>query len=362
MDRRQSIVTDKTARSSGPVHRPSDPSGASRGSLPAGELSTDISTELSVGDDTGNASHQPPPYSSPSDTFQDLQARLQLPKGPQYYPGLPILDYRQYLPPLFDLSPDSITITSKANYLSENAGALATLVRSLATVPPKPQIIIQGNRGRKLDFSIKLNLMNLLVPNDPKDRLDYLRCVSKDEVALRGGSDPGLKPDFGADNGLEAWCDRFVKDSTTIKSFTVERVVANFDTNWLEGQVRSLVASTDYKGQVTVQFLITHAKVIIQNPDKHNKFLTSVTSLFSSKSKYEVVKAVWPFATSKNGEQGRKCVVQSEKTWWEEWRDPIRFAIGTKRQGWVTNEDKLECIMEGRGKGIKLIDWGSEFD
>ncbi|KAI8962291.1 hypothetical protein F5Y11DRAFT_194967 [Daldinia sp. FL1419] len=365
MDSPSSIVADKTARSTGPVHRPSDPSGAtkgSRGSIPTAEIPTDIPTEPLTRDVTGSSFSQPPPYSGPSDTSLEPQARSHLPKGPQYYPGLPILDYSQYLPPLFDLSPDSTTITSKANYLSENTNALATLIRGLATVPPKPQIIIQGNRGRKVDFSIKLNLMNLLVPNDPNDRLDYLRCVSKDEVALRGGSEPGLKPDFGVDNGLEAWCDRFTKDSTTIKSFTLERVIANFDTNWLEGQARSLVASTDYKGQVTVQFLVTHAKVVIQNPDKYNKFLKSVTSLFSSKSKYEVVKAVWPFATTKNGEQGRKCVVQSELTWWEEWRDPIRFAIGTKRQGWVTNEDKLECIMEGRGKGIKLIDWGSEFD
>ncbi|KAI1800246.1 hypothetical protein F4811DRAFT_539820 [Daldinia bambusicola] len=363
MDNHQAIVSDKAVSSTGRVHRPLDPRRIARRPVPAAELPADIPVELPAGDDgMTDASSQPPPYSSPSDASLDSQTHYHLPKGPQYYPGLPVLDYRQYLPPLFELSPDSTTITSKANYLSENAKALATLLRNLATVPPKPQIIIQGNRGRKVDFNIKLNLMNLLVPNDPKDRLDYLRCVGKDEVALRGGSEPGLKPDFGADSGLDAWCDRFVKDSTTIKSFTLERVVANFDISWLEGQVRSLVASTDYKGQVTVQFLITHAKVVVQNPDKYNKLLTAITSPFSSKSRYEVVKAVWPFATSKNGEQGRKCVVQSEKTWWEEWRDPIRFAIGTKRQGWVTNEDKLECIMEGRGKGIKLIDWGSEFD
>ncbi|KAI1401168.1 hypothetical protein F4819DRAFT_336967 [Hypoxylon fuscum] len=367
-DNRRSIVADKTARSAGPVHRTADAAGPSsppavaelpaepRAGLPGG-----YPVELPADDYTaGMQHHKPPPYSSPSDSSLDPQARSQLPKGPQYYPGLPVLDYRQYSPPMFELSADSTTISSKASYLSENSKALATLLRSLATVPPKPQVLIQGNRGRKVDFSIKLNLMNLLVSGDPHDRLDYLRCVGKDEVALRGGSEPGLKPDFGVDNGLEAWCDRFIKDSTSIKTFTLERVVANLDTNWLEGQIRSLVAATDYKGQVTVQFPVTHAKVIIQNPDKHNKFLTSVTSLFSSKSKYEVVKAVWPFATGRNGEHGRRCIVQSEKTWWEEWRDPIKFAIATKRQGWVTNEDKLECIMESKGKGISLIDWGPE--
>ncbi|OTA69519.1 hypothetical protein K449DRAFT_384463 [Hypoxylon sp. EC38] len=366
---RRSIIVDKVTRSAGPVHRASDAAGPSS-PPPVAELPAETQTglteghpaELPVGDLSQNAQHHlPPPYSGPSDTSLDPNAQSQSQKGPQYYPGLPVLDYRQYLPPLFELSADTTTISSKASYLTENSKALATLLRSLATVPPKPQVLIQGNRGRKVDFSIKLNLMNLLVPNDPHDRLDYLRCVGRDEVALRGGSEPGLKPDFGADNGLEAWCDRFVKDTTTIKTFTLERVVANLDTNWIEGQIRSLVASTDYKGQVTVQFPVTHAKVVIQNPDKHNKFFTSVTALFSSKSKYEVVKAVWPFATGRNGEHGRRCVVQSEKTWWEEWRDPIKYAIATKRQGWVTNEDKLECIMESKGKGVSLIDWGPDF-
>ncbi|KAI1407038.1 hypothetical protein F5Y13DRAFT_175813 [Hypoxylon sp. FL1857] len=366
---RKSIVADKVTRSAGPVHRASDAAGPSS-PAPVAELAAEPPTglpgghpaELPAGDLSPNAqNHLPPPYSSPSDTSLDPQARSQPQKGPQYYPGLPVLDYRQYSPPMFELSADTTTISSKANYLTENSKALATLLRSLATVPPKPQVLVRGNRGRKVDFSIKLNLMNLLVPDDPHNRLDYLRCVGRDEVALRGGSEPGLKPDFGVDNGLEAWCDRFIKDTTSIKTFTLERVVANLDTNWIEGQIRSLVASTDYKGQVTVQFPVTHAKVVIQNPDKHNKFLTSVAALFSSKSKYEVVKAVWPFATGRNGEHGRRCVVQSEKTWWEEWRDPIKYAIATKRQGWVTNEDKLECIMESKGKGVSLVDWGPEF-
>ncbi|KAI1447596.1 hypothetical protein F5Y02DRAFT_415593 [Annulohypoxylon stygium] len=370
MDSQPSIVTDKAARSTGAVHRTQDGEAGPSNPPPAAELSAEIAVgrpggppaELSAGDlTTNNQHHKPPPYSGPSDNTLDPQARSQLPRGPQYYTGLPILDYRQYSPPMFELSADSTTISSKAHYLSENPKALASLLRTLATVPPKPQVFIQGNRGRKVDFSLKLNLMNLLVPTDPHDRLDYLRCVGKDEMALRGASEPGLKPDFGVDNGLEAWCERFVKDSTTIKSFTLERVVANLDTNWIEGQIRSLIATTDYKGQVTVQFPVTHSKVVIHNPDKHNKFLTSVTSLFTSKSKYEVIKAVWPFATGRNGEHGRRCVVQNEKTWWEEWRDPIKYAIATKRQGWVTNEDKLECIMESKGKGVSLVDWGPDY-
>ncbi|KAH7035414.1 uncharacterized protein B0I36DRAFT_360788 [Microdochium trichocladiopsis] len=303
----------------------------------------------------------PPPYSGPSHAALESHVQQQqqgaVPLGPQYYPGLPAIDYRQYLPPLFEMSTDTTTITSKASYLSQNPGALAGLVRTLAAVPPKPMITLQGKRGNKVDFNVKLNLFNLLVPRDPGLRMDYLRLVGSDEMAFRGGAQAALKPDLTSDGGLEEWCDRFCKDPATVKTFMLERVVANLDTNWLEGQLRSLVAATEYKGVVTVQFPITHAKVIVQNPDKVNKFFTSVTTLFAGKAKYEVVKAVWPFATARNGDSGRKVLVQSEKTWWEEWKEPIRYAVVTKRHGWITNEDKLEFIMEGKGRQMPGINW-----
>ncbi|KAK3369039.1 hypothetical protein B0T24DRAFT_532335 [Lasiosphaeria ovina] len=299
----------------------------------------------------------PPPYSGPS-TSTPHEPRPQH-KGPQRYPGLPLLDYRLYSPPLFILSADHTTIRSTAPYLSSNASALAALVRSQSTVPPKPQIHIVGKRGSKLDFDIKLNLMNLLVPEDMRQRMDYIRCVADGELAMRGGVKPSLEPEVG-DGGLDEWCRRFVEDSGSVKTFTLERVVANMDINWLEGQIRSMVASTGYKGLVTITFPVSHAKVVVQNPDKVNKFFTSVATLFAGKKKYEVAKAVWPFATHKNGEPGRRCIVQSEETWWREWKDPIRYAIATKREGWVTNEDKLEAIMEGTGKA-PTMDWGPEY-
>ncbi|KAH8912847.1 hypothetical protein BR93DRAFT_922814 [Coniochaeta sp. PMI_546] len=301
----------------------------------------------------------PPPYSGPSSPH-DNRAPRSAPKGPQRYPGLPQLDYRLYSPPLFELSSDCTTIKSTAPYLSANATALVSLVRAQSTVPPKPQVHITGKRGSKVDFAVKLNLMSLLVPDDPRKRMDYIRCVGSGEPALRGGPKPSLEPEVG-DGGLEEWARRFVEDQAGVKTFTLERVVANMDVEWLEGQIRSLVAGTGYRGVVAVNFPVTHAKVVVQNPDRVNRFFTSVATLFAGKRRYEVVKAVWPFATHKNGEPGRRCVVQSEETWWREWKDPIRYSIATKRHGWVTNEDKLEVIMEGVGKGVGTVDWGPEY-
>ncbi|KUI68809.1 hypothetical protein VM1G_04157 [Cytospora mali] len=326
----------------------------------------------------GSSSHQqshenpltPPPYSGPSTSSQlnlpvtpATPGQEQQPQQPQTHPGLPHLDYRIYSPPLFELSSDCTTIKSTAPYLSNTVQALTSLVRTQSTVPPKPQVHITGRRGHRVDFAIKLNLMTLLVPEDPRQRMDYIRCAGAGEVAYRGGTRPGLEPDVGDDAGLEEWARRFVEDTSSVKTFVLERTVANLDTTWLEGQIRSLVASMAYRGVVTVTFPITHARVVVQNPDKVNKLFTGLTALFMGKSTYEVVKAVWPFATCAKGEAAeaggaRRCVVQSEEQWWKEWAQPIKFAIATRRRGWVTNEDKLEAIMEGKGKGMSTVNWG----
>lgn len=307
----------------------------------------------------------PPPYSGPSHAstssaaVDQPQQRNAATKAFPRYPGLPKIDYRIYSPPLFKLSSDFTTLSSKAEYLSVNAAALVNLIRTQAAVPPKPQIHVKGMRGRKVDFDIRLNLMSLLIPEDERLRMDYTRCVGHDELAYRGTMRPDTLPEVG-DGGLEEWARRFVEDKASIKTFVMERVVANLDVAWLEGQLRSLIATTKYKGSVDVTFLVTHSKVQVQNPDKVNQFFTSVTSLFSGKNRYEVVKVVWPFASTKSGEPNRKCVVQSEEVWWREWRDPIRYAIAQKRQGWVTVEDKLEAVMEGKGDTKDLIDWGPD--
>jgi hypothetical protein len=308
---------------------------------------------------TDDRSATPPPYSGPSTSSQSGSVQARLPKGPGFYPGLPRLDYRLYSPPLFELSSDCTTLSSRAQYLTTNADALISFIRRQASVPPKPHVQVTGTRGRKVDFDIKLNLMNLLVPDDPKARMDYIRCVGEGELAHRGGVKPDVLPEVG-DGGLEEWCRRFVEDASQVKSFALQRVVANLDTDWIEGHVRSLIASTEYKGVVSIKFPTTHYKVVVQSADKVNKFFTSVTTFFTGRQKYEIVQAVWPFATAKHGEPGRQCIVQSEEVWWHEWKDPIKYAVATKRHGWVTNEDKLEAIMEGKGKGVSLVDWGPE--
>ncbi|KAI3401337.1 hypothetical protein diail_11420 [Diaporthe ilicicola] len=369
---------DRLGRESPPTPNPSSsaeiPTTAPSGNLPGAGNSYRVQPCLDL-----------PPYSGPSSTsYLDLalpahqqQQQQQQPHPPQEYPGLPRLDYRLYSPPLFELSSDCTTIKSTAPYLSSTVEALTALVRAQSTVPPKPQIHITGKRGGKVDFAIKLNLLPLLVPEVTlgsqqqlqQGPVSYIRCVGSGEVALRGGTRPELLPNLGDEAGLEQWARRFVNDPNQVKAFVLERVVTNLDTNWLSSQIRILVNSLNYKGVVTVSFPVSHSKVVVQSPDRVNKFFTGITTLFAGKRTYEVVKAVWPFATRERTEPSaaadgapRRCMVQSEDQWWREWAQPIRYAIATKRHGWVTNEDKLEAIMEGKGKGLSAVDWSEEFD
>ena len=73
-------------------------------------------------------------------------------------------------------------------------------------------------------------------------------------------------------------------------------------------------------------------------------------SLFSASGtrkvkKYEVIKAVWPFCTI--DESGNKVYTrQSEDDWVQEWKQTIPYVFLTMKQGWVSEDDKMEALMD----------------
>ena len=141
--------------------------------------------------------------------------------------------------------------------------------------------------------------------------------------------------------------------------FTIQRVVTNWDTEYLDGRLRALIASTGYRNQVTITFPMTHSKIEVQSPDKVNKFFTNVQSIFTGINKYYVVKIVWPYASVPPGEDGRRFAVQSEESWWNDWKEAIKHAILSGRKGWVTVEDRLEFLMSPDKDKGKVKDWDS---
>jgi len=288
-----------------------------------------------------NRPNTPPPYSGP--THPSLASP---PPSSQsaIYPGLPKLDYSLYHPPSFTLSKDQTAITSTEPRYSTYPAALVSLIQSVATVPPKPIIRIVGKGSDGPEFDVRINMMNLIIPEGPQARMNYVKIIGKGEKGWRGEAKETVVPDLSG--GLEGWARRFCEDGSAIKYFTLERTVQNWDTSALEGRLLSLISSLSYRGHVTISFSLHHSKVIVRSPDKLNRFFSNVTSLFTGVKKYEIVKAVWPYANGPPGDEGRRCTVQSEEVWWGEWKDAIKHAIVARRKGWVTVEDRLKFLME----------------
>ncbi|KAK0111486.1 hypothetical protein ONS95_001841 [Cadophora gregata] len=355
MSREPTIPRKGISEPSVAVHRPSytEPSSSSSQQHP------EIQSQQQNQDD--EQTNEPPPYSGPTSS---AMTRAPAPQPQPTYPGLPRLNYSLYTPPTFTLSDDQKTLTSYSPELSIYPTKLISLIQSLATVPPKPQIRIIGKSSNgEVDFDVRLNLMNLIVPEEGKagsGRMNYVKVIGKGEMGFRGEGKEALVPDL---RSLEEWARRYCEDQNSIKRFVLDRTVINWDTSYLEGRLLSLISSTSYRGHVTLSFPLTHSRVVVHSPDKVNRFFSDVTKLFTGTKKYEVVKSVWPYADiarGENGGVGRRCAVQEEEVWFADWRDAIRHAIVAKRKGWVTVEDRLEFLMEPKpGEVGKPADWGS---
>ncbi|TVY30300.1 hypothetical protein LHYA1_G001605 [Lachnellula hyalina] len=270
--------------------------------------------------DDHDRSNTPPPYSGP--TTPSMSAPRAPPPQNITHPGLPHLDYRLYAPSTFLLSADKSEIKSYETRLSTYPNALVSLIQSVATVPPKPHVRIVGKSSDgTVDFDVTMNAMNLIVPDaDRKGKMNYVRIIGPGETGFRGDTKETLAPDLG---NLDNWARSYCADTSAIKH-------------------------TAYRGHCTVSFPLTHSRVVIHSPDKVNRFFSSVTKVFTGTKKYEVIKSIWPYADVPRGETGRRCAVQEEEVWFNDWKDAIRHAVLGRRRGWVTGEDRLEFLMEPR--------------
>ncbi|TVY31813.1 hypothetical protein LSUB1_G008624, partial [Lachnellula subtilissima] len=256
------------------------------------------------------------------------------------YPGLPHLDYRLYAPSTFLLSADKSEIKSYETRLSTYPNALVSLIQSVATVPPKPHVRIVGKSSDgTVDFDVTMNAMNLIVPDaDRKGKMNYVRIIGPGETGFRGETKETLAPDLG---NLDNWARSYCADTSAIKQFVLERTVINWDTSYLEGRLLSLINSTAYRGHCTVSFPLTHSRVVIHSPDKCDEGVYGHKEIRGHQS-------IWPYADVPRGETGRRCAVQEEEMWFNDWKDAIRHAVLGRRRGWVTGEDRLEFLMEPR--------------
>ena len=156
----------------------------------------------------------PPPYSGPTSPSMSQPQPVQ---SQPHYPGLPTLEYRLYTPATFTLSSDATTITSYEPRYSVYPTALVSLIQSLAKVPPKPQIRIVGKSAGHgdIDFDVKINFMNLIVTDDIKRRMNYVKLIGPGDMGFRGEIFQTTSPSITG--GLEELARLFCADSASIK-------------------------------------------------------------------------------------------------------------------------------------------------
>jgi hypothetical protein len=304
-----------------------------------------------------------PAYSGPSSS-SDASAQIST-------TGLPNIDFAKYEIPESTVSDDNVTTMTNLSILSQDPVTLEKFIREQASLPPKPHVRITGTHTKKArgcgddedvvvtDFDVKLNLLPYIV-REEGDRWNYVKLVDDNEEAFRGGN---AKTTGQGGEGLKDWVERFCEDSAKFKSFTLERVVHNWDTDYLDGQIRALIAAINYQGHLSITFPISRSRVTVNAPLEVSSvrftwpytWWTSRTVL--QPKKYEVVKSVWPYA--KTAAQPREYAVQGEESWWSDWKFPIRHAILSKSTGWVSVEDRMEVAIGGlRGLNESPKNWG----
>lgn len=87
-------------------------------------------------------------------------------------------------------------------------------------MPPKPQIRIVGKSGGgsgDVDFDVKINLMNLIVTDDAKKRMNYVKLIGPNDTGFRGELSQTKTP--SVTGGLEEWTRLFCEDRGAIKQF-----------------------------------------------------------------------------------------------------------------------------------------------
>ncbi|KAL1885489.1 ATP-dependent RNA helicase [Paecilomyces lecythidis] len=315
-------------------------------------------------EDNNSVAHEehpePPPYSSPVTAQPSLGSNQQRPfRYLSNNPSLPNLDYSKYQIPECTVSKDGTIITYHRPLCSDGK-ALAQFIKEQAALPPLPYIRILGGSPRDLqpDFDVRINMLRYFLPTRPSTRLNYLKLVEDGQLAFRGKNTQTTTPN--AKNGIEDWARRFCSENSSLKTFTLERHITNWDTSYIEGQIRSLIAATGYTNHVTVTFPVRYSKITVQ--PRGEGFIATLFSPILEKRRYEVARAVWPYATLPPGleseDAGRSCAVQTEEAWWRDWKDVLKLAIVTRRHGWVTLDDILEFRMSPIEPQIPKNPWG----
>jgi hypothetical protein len=310
------------------------------------------------------------------------------------------------------------TITHFQRY-SQDASILESMIRDQAAYPPNYAIRLrgthtetfktrEGKKERKVitDFDIRVNMTHLLVCPNPKHAQDPTPCnldphphpqphdppqdmstPSCKYITILGPNDKGYRGsilssvdkvplDPEAPTTLASWCNAYVSDPHTVKTFTLRKDIRLHDSARLEELCRNLINKTSYRGHTTISFETTLNTIIVNSPCRLNSwrykwwlrwlcylsFLWLLTwpILFFSTRRYEVVTAVFPYRLNPARSRLAKPLVQSEEEFFREWEQSIMRAVLGQHQGWVDGIYREETAQMTRAGNAVMTVQSSE--
>jgi hypothetical protein len=146
---------------------------------------------------------------------------------------------------------------------------------------------------------------------------------------------------------LASWCEAYVSDPRSVKTFTIRRKILHHDAETMKALCRDLILRTSYHGHIHISFPTTQACITVYSPCRLNDwrfnpyicwfcyltFLWLITwpiLIFATK-RYEAVTAVFPYRQTATA-----CpLVQGEVAFVEDWRQALTRAVLGRHQGWV---------------------------
>ncbi|KAA8567330.1 hypothetical protein EYC84_010360 [Monilinia fructicola] len=211
------------------------------------------------------------------------------------------------------------------------------------------------------DFHIRLNLTHLLTTGIRTG--GKLEILPDNQKGYRGGIIKSFEPSLSNSD---------IESARRMKCFIFERKIINHDKSHLEYLLRRIVTSTNYRGQVHVNFPTSHKRVIVYSPHIINEwrmtpwirwffYLTflwvfSWPILFLITRRYEVVKAIYEYADrpAGTGVSPRKATVQSEDEFVHHWEAALRSAIlgrMIKKDSCLDEDYRVQVLQEEVARG-----------
>ncbi|KAG5788341.1 hypothetical protein H9Q69_012592 [Fusarium xylarioides] len=289
-----------------------------------------------VEDDVPNGDDAPPPAYNDTPTLESSTPTMA---------GIDRADVEE------ELLQTGVTRPESTSPSPPTASVKSALV-SATKFPPSPYINIAGThketkrdsdgkskREEVTDFRIMVNLQNYLYPNFIVNSLgnSTLKTVESGEKTYRGTvlkkRQDGVKGDIEVGHAkptLKEWCHRYCAKAAGTKVFRLTRTVTGIDETLFRNSLTNYVRSSNYKGNLTIEFPVADRAVDIYSSNRLNTwrlttwicwifYLTflwifSWPILFFITKRYQVVSAEWPFSlTDANGQ--KRYTTVSEQQW-----------------------------------------------